>query len=54
MPYVSDIIDVSQCVSRDFGGGLTQLMHMRVNRLDAGLDRVRYQFRGLEDEKLSF
>lgn len=47
-------IDVSQCMFRDFGGGLTQLMHMSVNKLDDGLDRVRYQLRELEDEKLSF
>ncbi|WP_226938390.1 hypothetical protein [Pseudomonas putida] len=46
--------DVSQFTSRDFGGGLTQLMHMNVNRLDSGFDRMRYQLSDLEDKKLSF
>lgn len=47
-------IDVSQFTSRDFGGGLTQLMHMNVNKLDSGFDRMRYEFSDLEDKKLSF
>lgn len=47
-------IDVSQFSSRDFGGGLTQLMHMSVSKLDSGLDRVRYKFCDLEDEKITF
>jgi hypothetical protein len=47
-------IDVSQVTSRDFGGGLTQLMHMKVNKLDSGFDRMRYQLNDLEDRKLSF
>ncbi|MBV4508212.1 hypothetical protein HU751_025590 [Pseudomonas sp. BW13M1] len=47
-------IDVSQLTSRDFGGGLTQLMHMSVSKLDSGLDRIRYQFCDHEDGKLSF
>ena len=47
-------IDISQFMSRDFGGGLTQLMHMSVNKLDSGFDRMRYQLNDLEDEKLSF
>jgi len=47
-------IDISQFASRDFGGGLTQLMHMSVNKMDSGLDRVRYQLSDLEDNKLSF
>jgi hypothetical protein len=46
--------DVSQFTSRDFGGGLTQLMHMHVNKLDNGFDRARYQLIDLEDGKLSF
>jgi hypothetical protein len=54
MSCVSDIIDISQFTSRDFGGGLTQLMHMNVNKLDSGFDRIRYQFSDLEDGKLSF
>ncbi len=47
-------IDISQFTCRDFGGGLTQLMHMNVNKLDSGLDRMRYQLSDLEDKKLSF
>lgn len=47
-------IDVSQFTAHDFGGGLTQLMHMSVNKLDSGFDRMRYRFSDLEDEKLSF
>ncbi|WP_240996596.1 hypothetical protein [Pseudomonas viridiflava] len=47
-------IDISQFTSRDFGGGLTQLMHMNVSKLDSGFDRLRYQLSDLEDKKLSF
>lgn len=47
-------IDISQFTSRDFGGGFTQLMHMNVNKLDSGFDRMRYQLSDLEDKKLSF
>jgi len=47
-------MDVSQCTTHDLGGGLTQLMHMNVNKLDSGFDRVRYQFSDIEDKKLSF
>lgn len=47
-------IDISQFTSRDFGGGLTQLMHMNVNQLNSGFDRMRYQLSDLEDKKLSF
>ncbi len=47
-------IDISQFASRDFGGGLTQLMHMNVNKMDSGFDRMRYQLNDLEDKKLSF
>ncbi|MBX8615367.1 hypothetical protein K5D50_24840 [Pseudomonas cichorii] len=47
-------IDISQFTSHDFGGGLTQLMHMNVNKLDSGFDRMRYQLSDLEDKKLSF
>lgn len=44
-------IGVSQFASRDFGGGLTQLMHMSVSKLDSGFDRMRYQLSDLEDKK---
>ncbi|WP_449125651.1 hypothetical protein [Pseudomonas viridiflava] len=47
-------MDVSQCTTHDLGGGLTQLMHMNVNKLDSGFDRVRYQFSDSEDKKLFF
>lgn len=47
-------IDISQFTVRDFGGGLTQLMHMNVYKLDSGFDRMRYQLIDLEDKKLSF
>ncbi|QXH34337.1 hypothetical protein [Pseudomonas muyukensis] len=46
--------DVSQLAIEDFGGGLTQLMHMHVDKLDSGLDRVRYRFSDLEGERVSF
>jgi hypothetical protein len=46
--------DISQFTPRDFGGGLTQLMHMNVNKVDSGFDRMRYQLSELEDNKLSF
>lgn len=54
MSLVSDIMDISQFMSRDFGGGLTQLMHMNVNKPDSGFDRMCYQLSGIEDKKLSF
>ncbi|MFJ6089317.1 hypothetical protein [Pseudomonas chlororaphis] len=47
-------IDISHFTSRDIGGGLTQLMHMSVSKLDSGFDRMRYQLIDLEDNKLSF
>ncbi|MCE0461113.1 hypothetical protein [Pseudomonas uvaldensis] len=46
--------NISQFMSHDFGGGLTQIMHMIVNKLDSGFDRMRYQLIDLEDDKLSF
>lgn len=47
-------IDISQFASHDFGGGLTQLMHMSVSKLDSGFDRMHYQLSDLEDKKMSF
>ncbi|MCU7645748.1 hypothetical protein [Pseudomonas piscis] len=47
-------IDISHFASRGIGGGLTQLMHMSVSKLDSGFDRMRYQLVDLEDNKLSF
>ena len=47
-------INISQFTSRDFGGGLTQVMHMSVNKLEFGFDKMRYQLTDLEENKLSF
>ncbi|WP_176509037.1 MULTISPECIES: hypothetical protein [Pseudomonas] len=47
-------LDIAQFACRDFGGGLTQLMHMSVDKLDSGFDRIRYQLSDLEENKLSF
>lgn len=46
--------DISQFTAHNFGGGLTQLMHMKANKLDSGFDRMRYHLSDLEDNKLSF
>jgi len=46
--------DVSALNLSGFGGGLTQFMDLVVTRIDDGLDRVRYELRDLEDEKISF
>lgn len=46
--------DVSHLASHGLGGGLTQLMHLNVKKLDSGFDRMRYQLSDLEDGKLSF
>jgi len=47
-------MDISQLASRDFGGGLTQIMHMNVISVDSGFDRAHYKFSDLEGGKLSF
>jgi hypothetical protein len=46
--------DVSALNLSGFGGGLTQFMELVVTRIDRGLDRVRYELRDVEDEKISF
>lgn len=46
--------DVSNFSSRDIGGGLTQMMHLNVSKLDSGLDRIHYELNEREDNKLSF
>ncbi len=46
--------DISHLSSSEVGGGLTQFMHMNVNKLDSGFERMRYQLIELEDNKLSF
>lgn len=46
--------DVSALNLHGFGGGLTQFMDLTISRLNAGLDRIRYEARDIEDEKISF
>lgn len=46
--------DVSALKLSGFGGGLTQFMDLVVSRIDDGLDRIRYELRDSEDEKISF
>ncbi|MFJ4251360.1 hypothetical protein [Pseudomonas sp. NPDC089741] len=46
--------DVSALHLKGFGGGLTQLMDLIATRIDNGLDRIRYELRDVEEEKISF
>jgi hypothetical protein len=46
--------DVSALKLSGFGGGLTQFMDVVVTRIDDGLDRIRYELRDFENEKISF
>lgn len=46
--------DVSTLNLSGFGGGLTQFMDLVVTRIDDGLDRIRYELRDIDDEKISF
>lgn len=46
--------DISTLNLSGFGGGLTQFMDLVVTRIDDGLDRIRYELRDSEDEKISF
>jgi len=46
--------DVSALNLSGFGGGLTQFMDLIVTRIDDGLDRIRYELRDIENEKISF
>ncbi|WP_180698976.1 hypothetical protein [Pseudomonas crudilactis] len=46
--------DVSALNLSGFGGGPTQFMDLVVTRIDDGLDRIRYELRDIEDEKISF
>ncbi|WP_085599792.1 MULTISPECIES: hypothetical protein [unclassified Pseudomonas] len=45
--------DISALNLSAFGGGLTQFMDLVVARIDAGLDRVRYELRDVESDKIS-
>lgn len=46
--------DVSALNLNAFGGGLTQFMDLVVTRIDNGLDRIRYELKDVEEEKISF
>lgn len=46
--------DVSTLNLSSFGGGLTQFMDLVVTGIDDGLDRIRYELRDIENEKISF
>ncbi|AZV26363.1 hypothetical protein CT157_10210 [Pseudomonas syringae] len=46
--------DVSALNLSGFGGGLTQFMDLVVTRIGDGLDRIRYELRDIEDEKIAF
>jgi len=57
--YESDAVlvrftDVKNFSSRDIGGGLTQMMHLNVSKLNSGWERIHYELNELEDNKLSF
>lgn len=46
--------DVSALELNGFGGGLTQFMRLEASRVDNGLDRVRFEMRDADDDKISF
>ena len=46
--------DVSNLQLTEFGGGLTQFMHLNISRLTSGLDRMRYVLADQENEKIFF
>ncbi|WP_053138320.1 hypothetical protein [Pseudomonas sp. CMR5c] len=46
--------DISVLNLNGFGGGLTQFMGLRVIRINDGLDRIRYELRDVEGDKISF
>jgi len=46
--------DVSNLQLCEFGGGLTQFMHLKISRLESGLDRMNYVINDLEHETISF
>ncbi|MCA9579336.1 MAG: hypothetical protein KC668_28100 [Myxococcales bacterium] len=49
-----EFIDVSDLRIQGFGGGLTQLMCLRVSDVsELGYDRVRYAVQDLEDGRLA-
>lgn len=46
--------DISQLEIKNFGGGLVQFMHLKVDEESSGLDRVNYALQDLEDNKVFF
>ncbi len=46
------LLDVSQLSLSGFGGGLTQLLCIRVLTVDDGLDRIRFRVEDLERQSL--
>ncbi|WP_338487034.1 hypothetical protein VRB78_13495 [Pseudomonas trivialis] len=46
--------DVSALELNGFGGGLTQFMRLEASRVDNGLDRIRFEMRDADDDKISF
>ncbi len=46
--------DVSALELSGFGGGLTQFMRLEASRVDNGLDRIRFEMRDADDDKISF
>ena len=46
--------DVSNLKLMEFGGGLTQFIHLKISRLTSGLDRMSFVLNELEHGKISF
>lgn len=46
--------DISQLNLANFGGGLTQFMHLHITKLNDGLERQKYEIAELEDKKIGF
>ena len=46
--------DVSNLSISDFGGGITQFMHLKISRVSNGFDRIRYEITDVEDNKIFF
>jgi hypothetical protein len=46
--------DVSNLQLLEFGGGLTQFMHLNISRLTSGLDRMNFALTELDHRKISF
>lgn len=46
--------DVSNLELKNFGGGLTQFMHLRIIKDENGLSRIKYHLQELEEDKIYF